>query len=165
MCAQETVREIREAIFAATQLTASAGIACNGRLAKVCSDRNKPNGQYALPRDRATIQDFMSKLPIRKVSGIGKVSERELNAFGVTTCQHLLDQRGTLKLVFSQRAFFFFLRVALGVQRARDAEDATPRKSISLERTFADTAVRSALVEKTREVGNAGWVKSWVSYL
>ena|ERR1700733_15436599 len=37
--AEETVQEIRHRIYLATRLTASAGIACNMRLAKLCSGK------------------------------------------------------------------------------------------------------------------------------
>ncbi len=60
-------------------LTASCGIAANRRLAKICSDINKPDGQYVLPSNRADILQFVSTLPIRKVGGIGKVTERMLH--------------------------------------------------------------------------------------
>ncbi|KAI7736672.1 hypothetical protein M8C21_011438, partial [Ambrosia artemisiifolia] len=33
----------------------------------VCSDINKPNGQFLLPNDRTAIMTFISPLPIRKV--------------------------------------------------------------------------------------------------
>lgn len=36
-------------------------------LAKVCSDKNKPNGQYRIPAERQTVMDFIQDLPIRKV--------------------------------------------------------------------------------------------------
>ena len=45
-----------------------AGIAPNMMLAKVCSDKNKPNGQYYIPPNRAAVMDFVNTLPIRKVS-------------------------------------------------------------------------------------------------
>lgn len=44
-----------------------AGIAPNMMLAKVCSDKNKPNGQYRLPATREAVMDFIQKLPVRKV--------------------------------------------------------------------------------------------------
>ena len=47
----------------------TSGIAANTRLAKICSDLNKPNGQYYLPQDRDQILQFISSLSIRKVSG------------------------------------------------------------------------------------------------
>ena len=37
-------------------------------LSKVCSDMNKPNGQYYLPPVKLEIDKFIEKLPIRKVS-------------------------------------------------------------------------------------------------
>ena len=43
-------------------------------LQQVCADRMKPDGQFTLAPDVATIIDFVATLPIRKVCGIGKVS-------------------------------------------------------------------------------------------
>lgn len=34
---------------------------------QVCSDINKPNGQFVLQNDRSTVMTFISSLPIRKV--------------------------------------------------------------------------------------------------
>jgi len=42
-------------------------------LAKVASDINKPNGQFALPEDPAVLKEFVHGLSLRKVPGIGKV--------------------------------------------------------------------------------------------
>ena len=43
------------------------GIAANTLLAKICSDKNKPNGQYMLPFNIEAVQEFMRDLPVRKV--------------------------------------------------------------------------------------------------
>ncbi|XP_009985776.1 PREDICTED: DNA polymerase kappa-like, partial [Tauraco erythrolophus] len=64
--AEEVVKEIRFRIEQKTQLTASAGIAPNTMLAKMCSDRNKPNGQCRIPPERQAVLDFLRDLPIRK---------------------------------------------------------------------------------------------------
>ena len=63
----EVLREMIFRIHQQTGLTASAGVAANRRLAKICSDRNKPNGIYILPNDLDTILTFVRQLPIRKV--------------------------------------------------------------------------------------------------
>ena len=36
-------------------------------LAKVCSDKNKPNGQYKVPAAREAVLDFIKDLSTRKV--------------------------------------------------------------------------------------------------
>lgn len=64
---EEAVREMRFRIEQKTTLTASAGIAPNMMLAKVCSDKNKPNGQYRLPPTREAVMNFIQRLPVRKV--------------------------------------------------------------------------------------------------
>lgn len=45
--------------------------------------------------------EFISKLPIRKVNGIGNVTEQMLTAIDVETCHDLFERRGLIKLLFS----------------------------------------------------------------
>jgi DNA polymerase kappa len=52
-------------------------------LAKISSDINKPDGQFAVTFTRDAIMAFNQPLTIRKIPGIGKVSERCLEALGV----------------------------------------------------------------------------------
>lgn len=84
-------------------------------LAKVCTDIQKPNGQYFLQPVYETIMDFVKRLPIRKVSGIGGVTESMLKAVGVETCGDLYEKRGLLALIHSPISSRWFLRVALGL--------------------------------------------------
>ncbi|NWZ70084.1 POLK polymerase, partial [Acrocephalus arundinaceus] len=113
--AEEVVKEIRFRIEQKTQLTASAGIAPNTMLAKMCSDRNKPNGQYRISPDRLAVLDFLKDLPIRKVPGIGKVTEKMLKALGIVTCSELYQQRALLSLLFSEVSWRNFLDISLGL--------------------------------------------------
>ncbi|EPB75879.1 ImpB/MucB/SamB family protein [Ancylostoma ceylanicum] len=62
------VREIRFRVEQATGLTCSAGIAPNFMLAKICSDMNKPNGQFELENSYASVMEFLNPLSIRKES-------------------------------------------------------------------------------------------------
>ncbi|NXH98954.1 POLK polymerase, partial [Pachycephala philippinensis] len=113
--AEEVVKEIRFRIEQKTQLTASAGIAPNTMLAKMCSDRNKPNGQYRISPERQAVLDFLKDLPIRKVPGIGKVTEKMLKALGIVTCSELYQQRALLSLLFSEVSWRNFLDISLGL--------------------------------------------------
>ncbi|XP_027738823.1 DNA polymerase kappa isoform X2 [Empidonax traillii] len=124
--AEEVVKEIRFRIEQKTQLTASAGIAPNTMLAKMCSDRNKPNGQYRITPERQAVLDFLKDLPIRKVPGIGKVTEKMLKALGIVTCSELYQQRALLSLLFSEVSWRNFLDISLGLG------------STHLEKTFSE---------------------------
>ncbi|XP_074527302.1 DNA polymerase kappa [Halichoeres trimaculatus] len=148
---EEAVREMRFRIEQRTTLTASAGIAPNTMLAKVCSDKNKPNGQYRLPPAREDVMDFIKSLPVRKVSGIGKVSEKMLNALSVTTCSDLRQQMGLLSLLFSETAWHHFLQVSMGLGSTyipRHEE----RKSMSTERTFKELSKVEEQLSLCREL-------------
>ncbi|EPY77160.1 hypothetical protein CB1_001305005 [Camelus ferus] len=93
--AEEVVKEIRFRIEQKTTLTASAGIAPNTMLAKVCSDKNKPNGQYQIPPNRQAVMDFIKDLPIRKQnhSGLSRTfSEISKAEEQYSLCQELCSE-------------------------------------------------------------------------
>ena len=78
---------IRKAIFEATQLTASAGVAPNKFLAKIASDWRKPDGLFVIPPESIAL--FVQQLPVHKIPGVGKVTARKLHRMGVYTCGDL----------------------------------------------------------------------------
>ncbi|GAB2247102.1 hypothetical protein Droror1_Dr00006984 [Drosera rotundifolia] len=145
---EEIAEELRSNVFRETGLTCSAGVAPNRMLAKVCSDINKPNGQFVLPNDRMAIMAFISSLPIRKIGGIGKVTEKILReVLGISTCEDMLKTGGLLSALFSRPSADFFLCVGLGLGKT-DAPEVKMRKSMSNERTFSATADEGALLQK-----------------
>jgi len=80
-------KEIRSRIFAMERLNASAGIAPNKFLAKVASDWEKPNGQFVIRPDE--IDAFVKQLPVKRIFGVGKVTEKKLLDLGVENCLDL----------------------------------------------------------------------------
>ncbi|KHN30436.1 DNA polymerase kappa [Glycine soja] len=115
---EEIVQELRAGVNEETGLTCSAGVAPNRLLAKVLgfSDINKPNGEYVLPNDRMAVMTFVSSLPIRKIGGIGKVTENILKrVFGINTCEQMLGKSSYLCALFSQSTADFFCSVGLGL--------------------------------------------------
>ncbi|CAN6469982.1 unnamed protein product [Victoria cruziana] len=150
----EIAQQLRTGIFETTGgLTCSVGVAPNRLLAKVCSDINKPNGQFVLPNEREAVMTFISSLPIRKISGIGKVTEQVLrHALEIQTCDDMLQKRAFICALFSSHsAADFFLSVGLGIG-GTDTPSWRPRKSISTERTFSSTADESLIYHKLAEV-------------
>ncbi|XP_027490612.1 DNA polymerase kappa isoform X3 [Corapipo altera] len=129
--------EDRRRFFFNTEGTTGVGIAPNTMLAKMCSDHNKPNGQYRITPERQAVLDFLKDLPIRKVPGIGKVTEKMLKALGIVTCSELYQQRALLSLLFSEISWRNFLDISLGLGSTHLEKDGE-RKSMSTERTFSE---------------------------
>ena len=75
--------EIRQRIFEATSLTASAGISYNKFLAKLASDYRKPNGQFVVTPDKGAA--FVENLAVGKFHGIGPVTAEKMNRLGIQT--------------------------------------------------------------------------------
>jgi DNA polymerase kappa len=151
MAPTDVVQQMRDAIHEHTKITVSAGIAANAKLAKICSNMNKPNGQYLLANDRQVIVNFMRDLPCRKVNGIGRVLERELLEIGVKTCGDIYPQRQYLRQLFGDKTFDFLMTIHLGIGRTsiQPAED-YERKSVGTESTFREMSDPVQLREKMR---------------
>jgi DNA polymerase kappa len=150
--ASAAAADLRAKVRAKTSgLTCSAGVAPNRRLAKVCSDMNKPDGQMVLANDRDQILRLVNPLPVRKVGGVGKVNERVLAAFGMSTCGDVFAKRAVVAALFSKSAFTFLLEASMGVGTERRPTRAllpgtqVARKSLGQEKTFAPTADRRVL--------------------
>ncbi|KAL5112563.1 DNA polymerase kappa [Taenia crassiceps] len=163
--AEETVREMRFRVFCATRLTCSAGIAPNSLIAKIASDWNKPNGQFSVEPTAEAVEAFMSPLSIRKVPGIGYVTECRLKAFGVERIEDLRERRGALFHLVSPIALAYYMRITLGHSEDDWADPATatvtvggtdPRgvcqKSMGIERTFHDCSDSEILQVKCRQL-------------
>lgn len=134
---EEVVAQMRAEVQEKTKITISAGIAANARLAKICSNKNKPNGQFRIANDRSVIMAFMRVLSTRKINGIGRVWERELDAIGIKTCGDIYAYRAFLPRLFGDKAHHFLLSVYLGLGKTdiHPAEE-YERKSVGTESTF-----------------------------
>ncbi|KAJ7703238.1 hypothetical protein B0H17DRAFT_96698 [Mycena rosella] len=147
------VEHLRSAVYSETKLTVSAGIAPNTMLAKICSDKNKPNGQFHLPFESEAIVAFMGDLSIRRVQGIGRVSERLLDSIGIKTCGDIFTYRATLSLMDKQFGLMHLLRTHLGIaSNSVQPPQREERKSIGAERTFPPLGDKQKILEKLHEV-------------
>lgn len=131
--ATRVAKAIREEIHNELHLTASAGVAPNKFLAKIASDWRKPNGLFTIqPED---IETFLTPLPVGRISGVGKVTEKHLAELGIKTVGHLR----TLDLTILEDRFGRYghrlYELARGVDHSPVVSD-RPTKSISAEDTF-----------------------------
>lgn len=80
--------KIKQRIRDVTGLTCSIGIAPNKLLAKIASDLDKPDGLTVI--EEKNITEFMRKLPVEKLPGIGKQTSKELHALGIRVASDIL---------------------------------------------------------------------------
>jgi DNA polymerase IV len=131
-------------ITATTGLPCSGGLAATRLVAKVASEQAKPRGLvWVVPGSEAR---FLAPLPVRKVPGIGEVTERALRALGLETVGQLADlPQEKLEKIFGQWGTALY-RKARGGDSYEFVIDAEP-KSISHNHTFGeDTNDTEALV-------------------
>ena len=83
-------RLMQKAIFEATGLTCSVGVAPNKLLAKMASEFNKPNGISIVYED--DLQSKIWPLKCRKINGIGPKADEKLAALGIQTIGELAAQ-------------------------------------------------------------------------
>lgn len=133
--ATEVAMRIREDIFQATGLTASAGVAPNKFLAKIASDWHKPNGICVIKPSQ--VQGFIQNLPLKKIPGVGKVTQEKLKSLNLETLGDLQQIDEALLIQhfgkYGRRLFLY----AQGIDE-RPVEVERERQQISKETTFDD---------------------------
>jgi DNA polymerase-4 len=138
--------DIKQRVKDELGLCASVGIAGGKVVAKIASDLSKPDGllEVALGTERS----FLSPLPVAKLPGIGKKSERLLNSFGVHTLGQLATlPTDTLKYHFGAHSESMH-RHASGIDD-RAIEPPAAAKSISRETTFGTDTIDQAVLKAT----------------
>ncbi|KAF9895206.1 hypothetical protein FE257_000108 [Aspergillus nanangensis] len=150
---EEVVARMRAEVLEQTLVSVSAGIAANAKIAKISSNRNKPNGQFCVPNDREAIMEFMRELPVRNVNGVGRVFERELDAIGIKTCGDIYPARALLAKLFGEKAFQFLAQCYLGLGRTKiQPVENYERKSVGTETTFNEIGTKEEFREKLKWV-------------
>jgi DNA repair protein REV1 len=83
----ELAETIRKEVFDATQCTATVGVGANRMLAKLATDRVKPNNTFVVEDYR----DLVRSLNLRDLHGIGYRTEQKLLEEGLATVQDVWD--------------------------------------------------------------------------
>lgn len=142
----------------ATDLNCSIGAATSRLVAKIASDQAKPNGVLWIVPGREA--EFLAPLDVRKIPGVGKVTEKNLHACGIRNVRDL----AALEEDFLEQRFGKWGLALAGKARGEDAggwfdgevgEGGDP-KSVSHEHTFmedtADTTALDAILVRLSEM-------------
>jgi DNA polymerase-4 len=149
---------LHNAVRAATSLNCSIGAASSRLVAKIASDQAKPHGILWIPPGCEA--RFLAPLDVRKIPGVGKVTEQHLHDCAIRKIGDLarLDQN------FLEQRFGKWGLALAGKARGEDAGgwfegeigEGDDPKSISHEHTFtvdtADPAVLDAMLVRLSEM-------------
>ncbi len=87
--ARQVARDLKREIQASEGLTASVGIGPNKLVAKIASDREKPDGLTVVAPD--AVQDFLDPLPVDELHGVGPKTAERLAGMDVGTVRELRE--------------------------------------------------------------------------
>src|SRR5713101_3255486 len=133
-------------ITASTGLPCSAGLARTRLVAKVASDQAKPRGLVWVPA--GSEEAFLAPLDVRRIPGIGKVTEAALKAAGIERVGQLAaTAREKLEHKFGRWGTALY-RKARGGDTYEFFVDAEP-KSISHNQTFSEDTQDRARIDAT----------------
>jgi len=137
---------LRQEIWRETRLPSSIGVARTRLVAKVASDQAKPAGLLWIPPGSEAA--FLALLAVRKIPGIGAVTESALRGLGIETVAQLAAfPRERLEEIFGQWGGALY-RKARGEDTYQFIEDAEA-KSISHHHTFGEDVDDPAVIEST----------------
>jgi DNA polymerase-4 len=141
--AEGTARELKQRIRRETELTASVGVAANKLVAKVASDRDKPDGLTMVPAGQEA--SFLAPLPVRRLFGIGPRTEERLRREGIERVEQLAGAAPEWLVARFGQSGLEWQRMARGIDDRPVSAD-RELKQISRERTFPrDIAEREEL--------------------
>lgn len=104
--------DIRYDVFRETGLTISAGVAPNKLVAKIASDFQKPNGLTVVEPNH--VQKFLSNLPVRKIPGIGPVTESKCWSCKIFKISDFLSYDEETLYKWFGRSGYYYRLCALG---------------------------------------------------
>lgn len=141
----EIAKKIKRMVVEETGLTVSAGVAPSKFVAKIASDMDKPDGLTVVPPE--SVREFLDPLPIKKMWGIGKVTQEALARLNVHTFKDL--SRVPLKVL--ERRFgkhgLKMHQLSMGMDD-RDLVLGHDVKSVGHEETFSQDILDKDLARK-----------------
>jgi DNA polymerase IV len=148
---------IRQQIREELNLTASAGVAPNKFLAKIASDWRKPDGLFVI--QPGEIDTFLPPLPVGRIPGVGKVTEKNLEDMNIKTVGDLKTKDlATLEARFGRYGLRLY-QLARGIDHSPVVPD-RPTKSISAEDTFAQDVPLTEIEPMILRLAEKVWTAS-----
>ncbi|MGD2066599.1 MAG: DNA polymerase IV [Candidatus Bathyarchaeota archaeon] len=145
--AENLAEIIRADVLAQEQLTCSVGVGPNKLVAKIAADVQKPDGLTVVKPHELNV--FLSPLPVRRLVGVGKITEKKLETLEVRTVGQLAKfdvQR--LVDVFGRKLGTYFHNASLGVDDEPVQERGEPESVSRISTLKEDTNDLAAILDE-----------------
>jgi DNA polymerase-4 len=125
---------IRERVRVEVGLVASIGVASSMFVSKVAGSRAKPDGLLIVPA--AETVDFLAPLPISVLWGVGAVTAKRLQSFGLSSVGDVQrSEMDSLVAILGDRLARHLHNLAMGIDE-RTIDDRSSERSIGRSNTF-----------------------------
>ncbi|UOQ55759.1 DNA polymerase IV [Leucobacter allii] len=142
----EIARQLRVRVRERTGLPASVGLAGTKFVAKLASQRAKPDGILEIPPERTL--DFLHPLPVRAMWGVGQATARALESRAIRTVADLAaEPLPALERIIGKASARKLHDLSHG-RDARAVETRRVEKSIGHEETFPRDVVDPAVLQR-----------------
>ncbi|HPX28218.1 MAG TPA: DNA polymerase IV [Sphaerochaeta sp.] len=143
---REAALKLKERVHEETGMTISVGIGPNRLIAKMASDYNKPDGLCKVSESKKEL--FIDAVGLKKLWGVGKVTQEELKSQKITTTGELRSiPLERLKKLFGNSMGSFLYHVVRGIDPGIFSE--AKSRSISTEHTFLEDVGDREVLEET----------------
>ncbi len=125
---------IRERVRVEVGLVASIGVASSMFVSKVAGSRAKPDGLLVVPASETV--DFLAPLPISVLWGVGAVTAKRLQSFGLSSVGDVQrSEMDSLVAILGDRLAHHLHNLAMGIDE-RTIDDRSSERSIGRSNTF-----------------------------
>ena len=139
--------EIKRKISIHQKLTCSIGIGPNKLIAKIAADVQKPDG-ITLVRAH-DVASFLSPLPVRRLIGVGKKTEKKLEVLDVRTIGQLsrVDIQRLIE-IFGKKLGTYFRDASIGIDNEPVQERSEPESLSRISTLKENTKVLSIILDE-----------------
>lgn len=150
---RDLAEQLKDEVKKNVGITISVGCAPTKSIAKIASDYNKPNGITIVEPNQ--VKEFLEKLDITRIPGIGKKSKIYYNKKGIKTIGDIINLSLPKMIQYFGKNGEWVWNIANGYDTREVKEFQGDRKSISKERTFyEDTDDYIVILSKLEEINN-----------
>ena len=152
--AEKLAETIKDDVLTQQKLTCSIGVGPNKLVAKIAADIQKPDGLTLVRPEE--VESFLSPLPVRRLVGVGKKTEKKLETLGVRTVGQLarLDVQRLIE-VFGRKLGTYFHNASLGIDDEPVQERSEPESVSRISTLKEDTRDLAVILDEAyRLCGN-----------